>query len=175
MSLSLFAASSSGIGALGFDGTAFLIQLITFILAYLILRRYAFGPIIKALNHRRERIENSVKLEEQLRKEKAELDEKVEKTMHDSRLKADDIISSAHDTARQTVRDAEEQAKLKAAGIIKEAEAGIAQSTTRARQKLESELVGLISEVTEAVVGEKIDDKKDTELIEKTLKQKEAA
>ena len=38
---------------LGVDGKAFVIQLITFVLAYLVLRRYAFGPILKVLRERR--------------------------------------------------------------------------------------------------------------------------
>src|ERR1700689_1337769 len=112
--LTQFADSSSGIGALGFSGQAFLIQLITFLLAYLVLRRYAFGPILSALQQRREKIAESVKLTEQLQKEKAELDEKVEQSLHEARQAADTIIAGAQDTARQTVRESEDTARQKA-------------------------------------------------------------
>src|SRR5580704_11336522 len=99
--ITTFGDSSSGLSALGVDGRAFLIQLITFILAYLVLRKWAFGPIIKILRERRETIENGVKLGEQMKKEEAEMEAKVEKALHDARAKADEIIASAQDTGRQ--------------------------------------------------------------------------
>lgn len=173
--LTTFGESSSGLGALGFDGQAFLIQLITFVLAYLLLRRYAFKPIIKILRERRETIESGVKLGEQMRKERAELEAQVEQALHDARRQADGIITSAQDSGRQAVREAEEKARAKAEGIISEAGQRIAQDTARARQELEKEVVGLISDATETIIGEKVDAKKDASLIERALKGKQAA
>ncbi len=46
------------------------------------------------------------------------------------------------------------------------------EETEHARRKLEKDLVGLVSEATEAVVGEKVDAKKDAELIKKAMKGK---
>jgi F-type H+-transporting ATPase subunit b len=166
-----FADSSSGIGALGFSGTDFLIQLITFGLAYLILRRYAFGPIIKVMRERREMIDKGVSLGETLEKEKEDLDAKVEDLLSEARVNADALISAAEETARQTVRDAETSARDKAAIIAKEAEERITQETMRARNKLEKDLVGLISDATEAIIGEKVDAKKDASLISRFIKE----
>lgn len=168
-------SSSSGLGALGVDGSAFLIQLITFVLAFLVLRRFAFGPILKVLRERRETIESGVKLGEQMKKEQEKLAAQVDKTLHEARQQADGIIASAQDTGRQAVRDAEEKARTKAAGIITEAESRITQETARARQQLENEVVGLISEVTEAIIDEKVDAKKDAALIDRALKAQKTA
>ncbi len=170
-----FADSSSGIGALGFNGKDFIIQLITFVIAYFILRKYAFEPIRKVLNKRRETIEHGVMLDDELKKEKIELDRSVEKTLHDTRVEADQILANASDTARQTVKNAEDEARVKSAAIIKDADNKIAQNTARARKKLESDLVGLISEVTESVIDERLDSPKDMELIKKTLKKQQTA
>lgn len=169
-----FGDSSSGLGALGFDPKAFLIQLITFILAYLVLRRYAFGPIVKLLNERRTTIENGVKLGEQLKKEQAELEHKVAETMQATRQKADGIIAEAQDSGRELIKEAEDKARAKAAGVVAEAESRIAQDTARARQSLQKELVGLVSDATEAIVEEKMDTSKDAQLIEEALKRQAA-
>ncbi|HSW85828.1 MAG TPA: F0F1 ATP synthase subunit B [Candidatus Saccharimonadales bacterium] len=173
--ISYFADSSSGIGALGFDGQAFLIQLITFVLAYLVLRRYAFGPILNVLKQRRETIERSVELTEKLQKQQTELDQKVEQVISGARQEADSIIATAQDVARQTVRDSEDKARVKAIQILKDAETDVAQITSRARQALEKEMVGLVSEATEAIIEEKLDDRHDIELIERTLRSRQAA
>lgn len=173
--LGYFAASSSGIGALGVSGQAFVIQLITFVLAYLVLRKFAFGPIIKVLRERRETIEKGVKLGEQMQKAQEELEAKVDKTLHEAREQADGIIAGAQDSGRQAVAEAEEKARAKAESILKEAEDRIVQDTTRARQKLESEMVALISDATESIIHEKVDAKKDSELIDRALKERQAA
>ncbi len=173
--LTQFGDSSSGIGALGLDGKALIVQLVTFVLAYLVLRRFAFGPILKVLKERRELIESGVKLGEEMKQAKAELAEQIDKTLHDTRKEADGIIAGAQEAARDTVREAEDKARAKAAGILTDAEARIATDTQRARKKLESELVGLISDATEAIIGEKVDAKKDAALISRALKEQQAA
>jgi F-type H+-transporting ATPase subunit b len=152
------ADSSSGIGALGFSGQAFLIQLITFLLAYLVLRHYAFGPILKALKTRRETIESGVKLGEELRKEQQEMEAKVEKVLHEARSKADEIIAGAQENGKQSIR-----------------EDRIKQDAAQARQALQKELVGLVADATEAIIDEKVDSAKDSKLIEAALKEAQAA
>src|SRR6185437_14162128 len=129
-----FADSSSGLGALGFDGKAFVIQLITFVLAFLVLRRYAFKPIIKILHERRETIESGVKLGEQMRQEESKMEAKVEQALRDARKQADEIIATAQDSGRGAIREAEEKARLKAEGILTEAQSRIAQEAARARK-----------------------------------------
>lgn len=170
-----FAASSSGVGALGVDGQAFVIQLITFVLAYLVLRRFAFGPILKVLRQRRETIESGVKLGEEMQQARAELEAKVDKTLHEARQQADAIIAGAHDTGRQAIAEAEDKARDKAAGILQEAEARIVQDTARARRQLEGEMVALISDATEVIIKEKVDPKKDSQLIDRALKERQTA
>lgn len=169
-----FAAETSGIGALGIDGKAFVIQLITFLLAFVILKKYAFTPMGKILNERRETIESGVKLGEEMKQENEKLEAKVAEILQQTRVEADGIISGAQDAARQTIREAEDKAREKAAGILKEADSRIDQDTARARKQLEKELVGLVSDATEAIIGEKVDAKKDAQLIERALKEQRA-
>jgi len=169
------AEEASGLGALGVDGTAFVVQLITFVLAFLILKRFAFKPILKVMHERRETIENGVKLGEQMKREEAKLAAKVDETLHEARKEADSIIATAQDSGREAVREAEEKARLKAEGIVKEAESRIVQETARARKQLEQEVVGLISDATEAIIDEKVDAKKDAALIERALRGRQAA
>lgn len=169
------AEESSGLGALGVDGKAFVIQLVTFVLAFLVLRRFAFQPILKVLRERRDTIESGVTLGEQMRKEHAALEDKVEKALHEARIQADSIIAGAQDTGRQAIKEAEDKAREKASGILQEAELRIGQETARARKTLEKELVGLISDATEAIIEEKVDAKKDAALIERALKGRQTA
>ena len=162
--------SSTGLGALGISGQALLIQLITFGLAFLVLRRYAFKPILKVLDERRHTIESGVSLGEEMQKERADLEKKVSAALHQARKDADVIVAEALDAARGQVREAEDKAQLKAEIILKDARAQAEQNTARMRKALEGELVGLISDATEVIIDEKVDAKKDAALIDKALK-----
>ena len=117
------ASSQSGIGALGVSGSALLIQLLTFVFAYLVLRKYAFKPILKVLAERRDTIESGVKLGEEMQKARAQLDANVKKALADARKQADTIVAEASNAARDTVRAAEDKAREKADNIVKDAEA----------------------------------------------------
>jgi F-type H+-transporting ATPase subunit b len=169
----LFAAeqSSSGIGALGISLSAFIIQLLTFVLVFLLLKKYAFTPVIKLLNDRRKVIDDGVKMGETLAKEQAKFDTKLAQTMAKAREEADHIISTGHKEAREIVRDAEKSAQRKADTILAEAEVRIHEEQERAKRALEKDIVNLVSEATEEIVGEKIDPKKDAEVIDKILRK----
>ena len=168
------AEGSGGIGALGVDGKAFVIQLITFLLAFWVLKRYAFTPIITLMEERHKTIEDGVRLGEKMKQDEAKLQATIDEEIAKARKEADSIVSAANETSRDTVREAEVKAQAKAAGILKDAEERIKTDTARARKKLEGELVGLISDATEAIIGEKVDAKKDAELIDKALQEQRA-
>lgn len=177
ISLTQFAAESSesGIGALGINGQAFLIQAVTFVLAFFILRKFAFKPIAKVLQDRRDLIENGVKLGEDMQKERAELDKSVADTVRQARLKADGIVSEAHDAARLKISEAEDKARQKADAIQADAHAKAEQEIVQMRGALQKELVGLVSDATEAIIGEKVDATKDAALIDRALKSQRPA
>lgn len=165
-----FGAEKSGIGALGVDGKQFIIQLITFVIVILILRKWAIKPILRVLQERREKIEQGVSLGEKMQKDEAEMEKKVAEALREARHEADKIISDASDRGRGIISDAEAKAKDKAEGIISNAEDRIKQDTARARKELEGELASLVADATETIVEEKIDAKKDASLIDKALK-----
>lgn len=162
------AAAESGI--LGFSVRTFVVQLITFLFVFLIIKRFAFKPIVLMLEKRRKVIEDGVLLGEKMEKRQAELENELDKVVREARHEADRIISNAHKESREVVTSAEKSAKVKVEAIMKDADARILEDTDRARRNLEKDLVGLVSEATDAVVQEKVDSKKDAEIVNKALK-----
>jgi F-type H+-transporting ATPase subunit b len=168
-----FAAEEHAGGApLGLSLKAFLIQLITFVLVFLLLKRFAFKPIISMLEKRRRVIEDGIRLGEEMEKEKAALDERTELLIRDARHEADRIINNAQKDAREVVREAEKVGQKRVDAMVMDAEARIVEETQQARRKLEKDIVGLVSEATEAIVEEKVDAKKDADLIDKAIKDR---
>jgi F-type H+-transporting ATPase subunit b len=171
----LFAAEESGgspLKALGVDGKSFLFQLITFVLVFLILKKVAFGPISKVLARRRQTIDEGVKAGLEFEKQRARMETEHADIVRKARVEADQIMSNAHKEARDVIRDAEKVATRKADSLLSDAEVRIHEESERAKLSLEKDIVGLVAEVTEAVVGQKIDTKKDAEIIDKILKDR---
>ncbi len=172
MTYMLFAATegAESSGILGFNLTSLIVQLITFILVFAILKRYAVKPIVALLEKRRKTIDDGVKLGLKLERERDKVAKEAATIKRDARHEADRIIANAHKEAREVVRNAEKSAQRKIDAMHTDAEARIKEEQERARRSLENELAGLVSEATEAVVGEKVDSKKDSEIIKKAMK-----
>ena len=157
-------------GILGLNGGAFVIQFVTFIFVFALLKKFAFNRIVKMLDERHKTIDDGVRMGVRMEQEKAKLDEDLAKVMRDARHEADEIIAAAHKDSREVLREAEKSGQRKAESIISEAEVRIEEDAKHARDKLEKELVGLVSEATETIVGEKVDAKRDADIVAKAMK-----
>lgn len=167
-----FAAETTTEGLpLGLSPSAFVIQLITFILVFLLLKKFAFNPIVRLLNKRHQVIEEGVKHGLEMQKERERIEKETAKIIREARHDADTIIGDAQKEGREIVREAEKVAHKKSEIMLADAEARINEEADQARRRLEGEIAGLVSEATEAVVEEKVDAKKDADLIDKAIKK----
>jgi F-type H+-transporting ATPase subunit b len=168
MGLDVF-ATSSGLGALGVSWSALVIQLITFILGFFVVKKYAVKPIMKVLDDRHQKIETGLKLSEKLIKQEKELQIKVENMIYQARIDADQILADSNEEAQAIVKKAEAEANRRAELIIQEAKERINLETSRAKKELEKDILTLIGDTTEALLREKIDRRQDIELISRLL------
>ncbi len=166
------AEGGSALSALGVDGKAFLIQFITWILVFVILIKFVFRPVINLLEKRRKTIGQGIELTSEMLEEKAKLDKEVEKTMAQARADAKDIVAKTHEQAKEIIKEAENQAKTNVDAMVKDAKSKINDESLKARRSLEKDIVNLVVEATEIVASQKIDAKKDAELINQALKGK---
>lgn len=165
------AGQKSGIAVLGINPVGLLLQFITFLILFTLLKKFAFTPIIKALDERRKTIDKGVQLGQQMEAEQAKLETEIAKALHVARADADKIVASANKEASEIVKTAEDLAGKKAEDILKEAEAKIESATSAARKQLEHEMVSLVADATGAVIKEKVDAGKDAQLIRRSLEQ----
>lgn len=155
---------------LGIDGKTLLFQFITFLLVFLVLRRFAVKPIVALLDKRHKTIDDGVRMGLAMEKQKAKFDKELDGLMREARHEADQIISRANKEAREIQRNAEQEAKKKVNVMFVDSEERLAEEAVQARKNLEKELIKMVSDVTEAIVGEKVDAKRDAELVKKAMK-----
>jgi len=163
------AEEAEGIAALGLDPLAILAQALTFIVLFYIVKKFALEGIVRTLEERRKTIDSGVSLGYKMQTEQEKLEQRIEEELQKARQNADHILTDANKEAGSIIKAAEERASDKVDGMITDAHARIEENVKRAKKDLEREVATLVAEATEIVLGEKIDRKKDEELIKRAL------
>lgn len=166
-----FAATAEEGGILGFSVEALIIQIVTFILIFILLKKFAFNKIIALLDQRHKVVNEGVRHGLRMKQEREKFEKETGKIAREARHQADEIISDAQKEARDIIREAEKAAHKKSEIMLKDTEERINEEVKQAKRKLERDVAELVSEATEAVVEEKVDAKKDAALIDKAIKK----
>lgn len=164
------AEKSSGIAALGVNGTLFVAQLINFSLVFLVLWRWVFRPIAAHLAERSAKIEQSLQDAADIREQKDSVAAWKAEQLQAAKREAAEIVFKAKqeaDALRQEilVKAKEEQGMLIASGqrlLEREQEAVMAEAEKR--------LAELVVLATEKVLREKLTDEQDKKLISEAVK-----
>ena len=142
---------------------------VCFIVTFFVLKRYAFGPIQKMLDERREQIRRSIEEAENAREEARRLLEEHRALVNQARSEAEQILAEARRTAQameQRMRDETEQERQRR---LEETRREIAAETARALEQIRSEVADLTLEATSIVIGKKLDSDRDRELITEAI------
>lgn len=166
---SQLAEEKTGVAVLGIDPKVIVLQAGTFLLLYLVIRKFALKKIVSTLEERRLTINKGVDLGLEMEKKKAEFDDELKALHHKARQQADEIIANANQESGEIIKAGELTASQKIDQMLKDAEARITREMDQARKDLKSEMLGLVAEATEVILDEKIDQKKDAGLIARAL------
>lgn len=171
--ITIFAAEeeATGLAALGLDAEAFVVQLITFLLVFLVLKRFVFDKVVDLLEKRRTTIEEGVKLTTEMQAAKEKLEQDIAQAHKEARAHADELIANAQEQSSGIIKSAEESAQEKADKILADARQKIEEETQRAKQGLEKDMVELVISATEQVTKEKLSADADRKLVSSLLKE----
>ena len=145
--------------------------LVCFAITFFVLRRYAFGPVQRIIDERRERIRNALEEADNARAEARRLLEEHRSLMQQARGDAEDILAEARRIAeaqRERLRDeleADRQRRLDETSKQIEAE------TRRALEQIRSEVAELALVATGKVTGKVLTDEDHRRLIEDAISE----
>ncbi len=153
-------------------GTGLIIwQTIIFVILFFLLAKYAWKPILNSLRIREESIQSALDAAEKAKEEMAKLQADNKKMMDEARVERDVILKEAREVANSIKEEAKEDAAKQAEKMIADAKAAINTEKQAALSDVKNQVAGLVLEVTENILREKLqDDKAQTALIEKYVK-----
>lgn len=138
-------------------------QALTFIIVILLLGKFAWKPILNALEVREQSIEEALQSAEKAKEEMAELQASNEKLLQEARKERDQIIKDAQAASAKIRDEAKAQAEISASKIIKDARAEIQQQKDAAISEVKNLVADLSLQIAEKVLRKELDNKKSQE------------
>jgi F-type H+-transporting ATPase subunit b len=143
--------------------------IVAFLITLFVLWKYAFGPIQKTIDERRDRIAQSIAEADRARDEARNLLEEHKKLMQEARGEAESIIAEARKTRDAMETRMREETEQERQRRLEETRREIAAETARALEQIRAEVADLTLEATSIVVGKKLDADRDRELISEAI------
>ncbi|MFB0938226.1 MAG: F0F1 ATP synthase subunit B [Urechidicola sp.] len=147
-------------------------QSLLFIALLLLLRKFAWKPILNAVNEREEGIREALTSAENARKEMQNLNADNEKLVKQARAERDAMMKDAREIKESMLTEAKDEAKAEAGKIIASAQATIQSEKQAAIAEIKSQVAELSIGIAEKVVKKELaNDKDQSQLIEQLLKE----
>ena len=145
---------------------------IAFLVVLFLLKKFAWGPILKAIKDRENHIEESLQMASNVKKEMQELQASNEKLLQDARSERDQMLKEARIAKDEIINEAKTKASEEGSKMINNAREVIENEKMAALVTLKNEVGKLALEVAENVIRERLsDDAKQNELVTKLLSE----
>jgi F-type H+-transporting ATPase subunit b len=153
-----------------FSPGLFFMQAIILLILILLMRKFAWKPILDSLQSREEGIQNALDSAEDAKKEMQNLNADNEKLLKEARAEREVMLKEAREMKDQIVAAAKQEAQTIADDMVLQAKATITSEKQAAMSELKSTVSGLALEIAEKVVKQEFSNKdKQLELVEKSL------
>ena len=161
-----FASAMATGGGLGINVVAFISQLVSFGIVFLILWRWGFPAITKMLDKRTAVIQEGIENAERAKRDLAEANERSEQILAEARREAQATIERAKHAANLEAERIREQATKDAERISEQQIARVQQEANRARNELNRLVVNLSIDAASRVINRSMDNNDNRRLVE---------
>lgn len=146
-------------------------QLLIFIFLLLLLKKFAWKPILDSVNERESFIKNAMLEADKARNEMASIEESNQKVLKEARAEREALLKDARATGAEMIAQSKIDAQTEANKIIAQAQETIRNEKRAAVNELKNQVAQISMEIAEKVIDKELDNKnKQAELVDKFLK-----
>ncbi|WP_026897021.1 F0F1 ATP synthase subunit B [Daejeonella oryzae] len=154
------------------DPGLFIWSTVAFILLFFLLSKFAWKPIVQALDERERSIEDALVKAEMAKEEMAKLTSENELLLKQARIERDEILKQAKELKDQIVSDAKTAAQTEGAKMIEKARTEIENQKIAAMAEVKNQVATLSLQIAEKVLRSQFEDQnKQNELVTDLLKE----
>ena len=137
----------------------FIWQTLIFVGLILLLKKFAWKPILDAVNEREEGIKEALLSAKNAKQEMQNLKSDNEKLIAEARLERDAMMKEARDIKDKMINDAKTEAQAQGLKMIEQAKAAIQSEKNAAMADLKNQVSSLSIEIAEKVLKSELSDK----------------
>jgi F-type H+-transporting ATPase subunit b len=145
--------------------------IVCFLVALWVLKRYAFGPVQKMIDERRERIRRSLEDAEEAREEARRLLEEHRSLIGQARSEGEQILAEARRVAESQRERVKEETEAERQRRLEDIHRQIQAETQRALGQIRAEVAELAVVAASKVTGKVLDTQDDRRLIEEAVSE----
>lgn len=138
---------------------------ITFLILLVLLGKFAWKPILKAVKDRETSIENALKSADKAREEMERLKSDNEQILRDARAERDGILRDAREISEKMVAEAKAKAGAEANKVIEQAQAQIENQKMAAITDLKNQVAKMSVDIAEKIIRKELSDKASQEAL----------
>ena len=157
--------------ALGIQWQQLLTQLLSFLILIGLLWRFAYRPILNALDARSERVRASMAQADRIERQLAETEQRNEQILTEARREAQQIVVNARELGDKQIAQARDAARDEAQKQLQISLAQLRAEEQRAKNELRQEYADLVIRAASRVVRQELDPRKHVTLIDQTLSE----
>lgn len=145
---------------------------LTFVIVFVLLRKMAWKPILKALTERENYIKDALNSAEKAKEEMALLQAGNEKILMEARSEREKLIKEARETKDSIINDAKLKAQKEAEKIILNARETLQSEKNAALNDLKNQVASLSIEIAEKIIKSELStDERQKALVSNLLKE----
>lgn len=156
---------------MGWHWESFVFAIVAFGILYMLLNKYAFGPLFGIMEQRRRMLSEQITTTEQNRREAEQLMAEQKQALQDVRKEAQEIIEQARKTSSKQGEEIVEHAKAEATRLKDEALKDIENEKNKAIAALRGQVSAMSVMIASKIIEKQIDEKSQEQLIEHYLKE----
>ncbi|MDD8019264.1 MAG: F0F1 ATP synthase subunit B [Bacteroidota bacterium] len=145
--------------------------IITFVLLVAVLGKFAWKPLLQALQSREQEIANALKQAEEARKDAERMIHENQLAMQKANADTARLIAESREVAEQLKKDIIAKANESAKKMMEQAKEEISREKDSAMAQLRNEVADLSIAVAEKILDESLDASKQKKMVDKVIQQ----
>jgi F-type H+-transporting ATPase subunit b len=156
------------------DPGLFIWTILTFLTLLVLLAKFAWRPLLQALDSRQETIRKSLDDADRARHELEKLQAESAEIIRNARVEAESIVSASRSSGEKLREELRQQARTEAQGIVANAERQIQLQAEKALQQIRREAVDLSVLIASKLLQRNVSKEDNEKLIDEALRQVQA-
>ena len=151
--------------------TMLVLTWVVFFSLVVVLHKFAWKPILAALEKREEDIRKAVEYADKIKEELANIHEQQKQILTEATLKARDIVDQSRKAAVEAAHSIQHKAKKESEIILENAQRQIKEELERAKSQLRETAADIAITVASKLIEKNLDDEKNRELTNQLIKE----